>query len=534
MNLRTLSLALALVLVAVPARAQYTRDAAAEKKIREAIDVHYLATDFDKAEGVLTAVVAACADKCSPQLLARAWMYVGIVRGGGKNDMAGAKEAFVKAKELFPGVKLDGELATTETQKLFAELGAPAPEAAEPQAPAEPAAPPPEEVTLNCTPTVLEIETRRPVPVECQIGSDDAALELRFKPSGEDWQSLPMKRAAQSFRAEIPCDKTAASGTLRLFVRAKDKSGDELTAWGSKANPIQIALVENSTQRPPSFADAEPPARCAAKEDCPPNFPGCSEKATEAAPTQRYPKNWAGLHVAQDLTFVGGTDICTQASQADDSFACYYGGSRSGAYVDEPYPGTDTSSGLVLATTRVLLSYDRALSAKWLAGVRVGYAFGGGPPAARDVAYDSEGRIVQVIDEGIAFLPYHLEARISRWFGSGVETAGMRFYLHAGGGLAQVDAKVETSVKDCGLYAPRGSPEYAACASGQIPASDPALREVKLDAWKKLGKVFGTVGGGAVYAFSEGLGLQLNVNAMLTLPATGFVLEPSLGLIAGF
>jgi len=534
MILRTLSLALALVLLALPARAQYPRDAAAEKKIREAIDVHYLATDFDKAEGVLTAIVAACADKCSPQLLARAFMYVGIVRGSGKNDMAGAKEAFVKAKELSPGVKLDGELATTETQKLFAELGGPPAEAAEPEAPAEPAAPPAEDVTLNCSPTVLEIETRRPVPVECQIGSADATLELRFKPAGEDWQSLPMKRAAQSFRAEIPCDKTAASGTLRLFVRARDKSGDELTAWGNKANPIQIALVENSAQRPPSFTDAEPPPRCAAKEDCPPNFPGCSEKAAAAGPSERYRKNWVGLHIAQDLTFVGGTDICTQASQADDSFACYYGGSRSGAYVDEPYPGTDTSSSLVFATTRVLLSYDRALTANWLAGVRVGYAFGGGPPSARDVIYDSEGRIVQVVDEGIAFLPYHLEARISHWFGSGVAKPGARFYVHAGGGLAQVDAKVETPVKDCGLYAPRGSPEYAACAGGQIPASDPALREVKLDAWKKLGKVFGTVGGGAVYAFSEGLGLQLNLNAMLTLPATGLVLEPSLGLIAGF
>jgi hypothetical protein len=560
---RNLPLAFALVLLAIPARAQYPRDAAANKKIREAIEVHYLATEFDKAEGVLTGTIAACADKCSPQVLARAWMYVGTVRGGAKNDIAGAKEAFARAKQLDPGVKLDAEVATPETQKAFAEVAGGAAPAAAPDAAAgpeppgaEPAAPSGEPITLECTPTVMEVETRRPIPVECQIELEGGTLELRFKPAGEDWQSLPMGRKGEGFRAEIPCDKTTVSGTFRLFVRAKDKSGDEVAAWGSKANPIQIALVEKSAQPPPSFADGTAPPRCAAKEDCPPNFPGCNEKPAESCTTDSdcaggvcvdgkcdadaakgnaYRKNWLGLHVAQDLTFVGGTDICTQASQNDDSFACYYAGSRSGAYVDEPYPGNDTSSSLVLATTRVLLSYDRALSPHWLAGVRVGYAFGGGPRSGRDVIYDSDGRIVQVVEEGLAFLPIHAELRVSHWFGSDVlSKQGFRPYVHAGGGLAQVDAKVETQVRDCGLIGPRGSPEYADCASGAIPSSDPRLREVTLDAWKKLGQGFATVGGGVVYAFTERFGIQLNLNLMLTLPATGFVIEPSLGATMGF
>ena len=365
-----------------------------------------------------------------------------------------------------------------------------------------------------------------------------------------------MSRQGESFRAEVPCDKTTVSGTFRLFVRAKDKSGDEVAAWGSKANPIELSLVESSTQKPPVFAGVSAPPRCEAKEDCPPNFPGCNEKAAQActedsdcssgvcvdgmcdrdaAKGNAYRKNWLGLHVAQDLTFVGGTDICTQASQSDDSFSCYYAGSRSGAYIDEPYPGTDTSSSLAFATTRILLSYDRALTPHWLAGVRVGYAFGGGPPSGRDVTYDTEGRIVEVLEEGLAFLPIHLEARASYWFGADVlSKKGIRPYVHAGGGLAQVDAKVETTVRDCGLFAPRGSAAYAACASGQIPSSEPGLQEVKLDAWKKLGQGFVTAGGGAVYAFSEQLGVQLNLNLMLTLPATGFVVEPSLGAVMGF
>jgi hypothetical protein len=560
---RVLPFALALSLLSFPARGQYTRDEAANKKIRQAIDVHYLATEFEKAEAVLTGTIAACAEKCSPQLLAKAWMYVGIVRGSALNNMAGAKEAFAKAKALDPKVKLDAELATPEAQKTFAEVAGAA-EAAAPEsapetaaaAPKETAAPEGEAVALECTPSVMEVETRRRIPVECKVDLEGGSLELRFKPAGEEWQSLAMNRQGESFRAEIPCDKTAVSGTFRLFVRVKDKSGDEVAAWGNKANPIQIALVESSAQEPPAFDGASAPQRCEAKEDCPPNFPGCNEKAAQAcsddsdcssgvcfdgkctgdaAQGNGYRKNWIGLHVAQDLTFIGGTDICTQASQNDDSFACYYAGSRSGAYVDDPYPGTDTSSSLVFATTRVLLSYDRALSPHWLAGVRVGYAFGGGPPSGRDVVYDTEGRITEVVDEGLAFLPIHVEARVSHWFGAGVlSKTGIRPYVHAGGGLAQVDAKVETPVRDCGLFAPRESAEYAACASGQIPSSEPGLQEVKLDAWKKLGQGFITAGGGAVYAFTERFGLQLNLNLMLTVPVTGIVVEPSLGAVMGF
>src|SRR5262245_31173933 len=107
--------------VALPARAQFTRDAAANKKIDEAINQHYVATDFEKAEGVLLGTINACADKCSPQVYGKAWMYVGIVRGSGRNNQAGAKEAFQKAVAADPNVKLDMVLATPETQATFNE-----------------------------------------------------------------------------------------------------------------------------------------------------------------------------------------------------------------------------------------------------------------------------------------------------------------------------------------------------------------------------------------------------------------------------
>jgi len=430
-----LPLALALLLLAQPAAAQFARDDAASRKIREAIDSHYLATNFDKAADVLSGTIAACADQCSPQVLARAWMYLGLVRGSGKNDLAGAKEAFTRALALDPAVELDGTLATDATQQAFIEAG------------------------------------------------------------GASTKPPPAATTAQPA-------------------------------------PAEPAKPEKPAPEPPAPA---PEKAQPAAEDCPPNFPGCGDGGKKAESVDAYAKNWFGLHVAGDFAFVGGSDVCTQDSQANNDFACYYGGSRSGAYIDEPYPGVESSTTIVYATTRLLLSYDRALTDNLMLGARVGYAFGGGPPSGRDVVYDAQGRIVSVVSEGLAFFPFHLEVRASYWFGSTpLANPGLRPYVHVGGGLAQVDAKITVSVKDCGLVAPPTDPDYAACASGSLPSNDARLQEVELDAWKKLGQGFITVGGGAVYAFTSGFGAQLNLNLMYTLPGAGVVLEPSLGAVMGF
>lgn len=112
----------ALVAFAAATASAAPRDAAATKKIDEAINTHYLATEFDKAEATLTGTINACGDKCSPAVIAKAWMYVGIVRGSGKNDLKGAKEAFQKAVAADAKVTLDEALATPETKKAFTEV----------------------------------------------------------------------------------------------------------------------------------------------------------------------------------------------------------------------------------------------------------------------------------------------------------------------------------------------------------------------------------------------------------------------------
>lgn len=573
--LRLLTLTL-LVLFAAPASAQYTRDAAANKKIDEAINTHYLATEFDKAESVLTGTIKACEDKCSPQTLAKAWMYVGIVRGSGRNDQNGAREAFSQAMALDPAVKLDSGLATPETQASFNSSGG----GGAVETPSTPAAAGNSGGDaaggngLDCTPSVSEVETRRPIPVQCKSDEEVTSLELRYKAFGsETWKTVRMEHKGMSFRAQVPCDATQTAGTLKVYVQGKDVKGEVVSNWGNKNEPIEIQLVEQSTAEPPSYDDADPPARCAAKEICPPDFPGCdaggggaaaagasckssSECKTgllcidgtcDTAPScstnsdcasgscedgkctagegsgviARKPKKiWVGFHVAQDWVLFGGEKPCL----GDAKFACYLTNSSTQPYDTANFQTTDVgkiSNGLVLATTRFLLSLDYAVIPSLTLGVRAGFAIGGGPPSGRKVEWDSPGglTVVKVDDPGKSFLPFHAEVRAAYWFGkNALAKRGFRPYLQVGGGLAQVDAKVIVKVEDNGSEAARM----------QNPPTDTTA-----DAWKKLGTVFLEGGGGVVYAFTPSFGLQLNLNAMMMLGSSGFALEPSLGAVVG-
>ncbi|HMR10707.1 MAG TPA: hypothetical protein PKA88_33245, partial [Polyangiaceae bacterium] len=147
-----------------------------------------------------------------------------------------------------------------------------------------------------------------------------------------------------------------------------------------------------------------------------------------------------------------------------------------------------------------------------------GFAIGGGPAAGGN--------------KDVKFLPIHGELRGSYWFGKEpFSKVGLRPYIHAGGGVAQVDAKLPVTVRDCadGQKNPdTSSGKYVACRTGNAQGAP-----LELDAYKKLGQSFVTIGGGAMYALSPNSGLQLNLNIMFMLPTTGQVIEPSLGYVFG-
>lgn len=551
------------------------RDNAATKKIDEAINQHYLATEFDKAEAILTGTIKACGDKCSAPVIAKAWMYVGIVRGSGKNDIAGATEAFQQALSIDPKVALDNALATDDTKKAFADAATAV--GANPSAGGSGGGggtdtPPPKPPTpaaggMDCQPRVTEVETRRPIPISCTTEEDATAAELKYKEFGSDkWATLKMQKKGDAFVAEIPCTATQVVGALKFYVRARDAAGDTIDNYGTKREPVSINAVNATDQEPPSFPDQDPPNRCAEEVECPPGMPGCGAQkrgdkgwgatceetrecqsglvcmngtcetggqcssdsdCSEGAScidgecaggggsgSGKARKFWLGAEVGFDLAFLSGDDVCSQQSQADEGFACFDPGT-SDQYGFDPQPGQGNkiSGGFALGTVRFMLHPEYFVTKNISLGARIGYAINGGPTP--------EG--------GNAFLPFHAEARGTYWLGDPT-ALGFRPFLHLGGGMAQVDASLKVTISDCSSVGATTSAEYQACADG-VP-SDAKARQ--LDAYKKLGQGFGALGGGAMYAMTDSLGLVLDVNIMFMLPSSGQVIEPSLGIMKGF
>lgn len=582
------------------------RDKAANKKIDEAINQHYLATDFDKAEAILTGTIKACGEKCSAEVIAKAWMYVGVVRGSGKANLEGATEAFQLALGIDPKVKLDEALATPETKQAFKDAaasvgatptGGSGGGGSEPDEPDEPDEP--EEVRggLTCIPEVREVQTRRIIPVACTSDEDVAKMELRYKEFGGDkWVTVKMKKKGSGFVGQVPCAATELAGTLKYYVRAKDGSGDIVDGYGTKKGPVEVSIVNSTDEAPPALPGADAPPRCEGAVECPPGLPGCNSSGggkgwgatceensecqsglickggtceeggcssdddcgggacvdgvceDKAGPSGPYKKNWVGLHFAMDFPVVGGDDVCSRESQDNEGFSCFYKGSDR-QYVFDPQPGhaNKINTGVSLGTMRVLASYDRMLTPAISVGARLGYAFNGGPTP--------EG--------GTAFLPFHAEVRGTYWIGD-MGQEGPRFFAHLGGGLAQVDAKLDVTIRDCqispvdqqGLNTT--DPDYLGCATGidhqspdevngrVPPGGQPATQSDppstydglhppnQLDAYKKLGQSFVGLGGGVLYAFTANSGLMFDLHFMMMLGSTGLVVEPGLGYVYGF
>jgi hypothetical protein len=268
------------------------------------------------------------------------------------------------------------------------------------------------------------------------------------------------------------------------------------------------------------------------------------EGAVAGAP---YKKHWLGIHAAQDFAIVGGSNVCdANLGQKSDNYACFYEGTTDEPFWHTPFPYKDgITTGSALATTRILLSYDFAFTPRISIGGRAGFAFGGGPPAGQTPAgaYADEPNLNRIPDNakgegGTPFLPLHLEVRGTFWF-LPLNAKLFRAYAALGGGMAQVDAKVSVPERDCADtfdWSPEQIAEHGTfddCRQGKSNFDWRELEETNVDAWKKMGQGFGTVAIGGVLAFKDNMGIQLNFNVMYMLPATGIVMEPSLGFVMG-
>jgi hypothetical protein len=272
--------------------------------------------------------------------------------------------------------------------------------------------------------------------------------------------------------------------------------------------------------------------------------------------TTQFRSHWVGVHVAQDLALVGGNNVCdSNLGQQSSNFACFYAGTTDQPFVHTPFPYRDSiQDGLVVATKRLLFSYDHALFPFLTIGGRAGYAFGGGPPAGQRVE-----KVDGVVPDrargtgGTGFFPFHLELRAAYWW-LPLTNKLLRAYVQATVGTAQVDASTTVPEYDCTKAGmPDRNPEqmeaqsmtytdvngrgytpFEQCKYGKGFYNYRYYNPTQVDAWKKMGQVFLSLGAGGMVAISEQLGVVLNLNGMLMLPASGLVLEPSIGVQYGF
>jgi hypothetical protein len=540
------------------------KDAAAKKADQDAMNNDFLMADFPKAEQSLKNAVAICgASGCTPKVKAQILVHLGIVQVN-NNKVSDAEASFAEALGLDSSVAPEKDYTTPEIDKAFEAAKAKASGAAagssgaaEPGGAAEPSA---EELSHDTVPEQL-INTPVPLFVTVPEGMTVNKVIVMYKPFGGTWKKLELKKARGGWGGDIPCEDTTTTGDLKYYIKALDASGDQIAGLGSVSKPYVTKIKNQLDGDPPHQPNKPPPAQCRAKEDCPPGFPGCSavgkrgdkgwgasceetrecqtglickggvceegEEEPGAAgggPAGPSKKNWVGLYGAFDLALVSGSDVCGMDSQANKGYACFI---KDGPYAGDQYHGNPKPSGngnaiaggLAPATVRIMAGFDRALGSNFMLGARAGWAFRGGPKP----------------DGGNKFLPFHLELRASYWFGKDpFSRIGFRPFVFIGGGMAQVDTRVDVSVREqdnCGS---------TGCIVDRNP--DPNVTEViqvnpqtqTVEAWRKSGQSFAGLGGGAMYALSPNGGIVAAIKISQMFPTSGTVISPEVGYAMGF
>ena len=256
------------------------------------------------------------------------------------------------------------------------------------------------------------------------------------------------------------------------------------------------AALEESTSREDAAEESGP------RESAPPEMPAPATAATananapEARTAQRSEaRRWVFVSFRQDLAWVEGDHVCSPEVQRSGDFSCFRANGTQ--YLGTPRSEDAASaSGLSVATTRLLATYQHSVGTHWSVGAVVGLVLRGGGP--RPVGRDAR-----------EFFPFHLEGQLSWWpSGAPARGEGPSPFLLLGGGLAQIDSRFSLAVRED----PRAP----------LPPSqlDNPERQT-LDVYKKSGTGFVGLGGGIAASTSSSLLWRLALEAMGSFPAFG-------------
>jgi hypothetical protein len=359
------------------------------------------------------------------------------------------------------------------------------------------------------------------VPLYVDVPPDMAGpglkLKVRYKTFGaERWKTIEMSRHGTGYAALIPCeDISDVTGELQYYIQATE--GPDIVGFsGSRRVPHRVMIKRMLSGEPPRLPGQPPPAQCKDEGGLPDCFDDedcgtgaiCTDgkcvdsgEAPKAGPAK---VNWvSGTFQVDFLRFPGEIGVCS----GSDTYKCFYSDGTQYFGIPMLEQGNQVNAGFGMATMRVLLGYDRVITGGLTLGLRVGYAFGGGPTAAEPDAKD--------------FFPWHLEARGAYWLLSdSFRREGFRPYLLLSGGMSQVDGKVVVTVVN--------DPDVEQPVEAEIPGESRLL-----EAWTKKGLAFAALGGGLMYAMNPDTGIFVEARIGQLFGASGMFATAGGGVAFG-
>lgn len=432
---------------------------------------------------------------------------------------------------------------------------------------------------MKCVPEVKEVETRRPIPVQCKTDYAVAGVELRYR-SGvakSKWEKIELAPGEKNtFRGSIPCTATAKRGSLKVYVFARNANNKVIARVGRHTTPLTIRVVEHSSLAAPALPGQTAPERCFDAGECPPEMLGTSAcPGTKAAAPKVTKKAWGQTcnftrECQASLECVAGS--CETPAKCDSDADCPAGGECDDGLCHVPdaeelatrlgppkhhWVGLHVGADFTMLREASGVCGNTTEDSKDYACFEGGNPYTGSPNVTEAghlsssvyfatvralLSYEyTVGRLALGGRLGWAFrgaprdfTPIHIEARGLYSVTKDPLEKRFRTYLGLSAGFAQVDASGSVTVVDCTSMS---ISERQTCASETNPnvvrdqylsQPDLAVRRT-LNAFRSGGKFFFGPTLMMVFALSNESAVVFNLNAMLP----EVVFEPTIGYAMG-
>ena len=480
----------------------------------------YAAHDYDKAAARLDKAQAACGPKkCTNATKAALLRDLGALQLKG-GDADAAMTSFASALKLAPQLEPS---ATIEAPGLRDAWNAAKDEASVGEQPWG-------GDFVHVPVSEQVVRTPVPVYVEMAAGSPPTRVFVKYRGAGtSEYKRVELTKKGKGWGGLVPCG-AATRGVLRYYVQGFDEKGEPVANGGDANKPFYVRIRPKISSSAPSLPDSPPPRQCSGNESSGESASsGDNDGGGEGADTdanenrdraktktkEPYARVWIGVLGSIDLVFLpAANDVChlDRFGQPGTSNGYYCTTSSGADFPSRASTGENNTltqgnsgqvpGGLTPGNVRVMGTFDYALSASFLAGLRAGWVFRTYPGDAAS----KDGRAAK--------LALQLELRATFFFGDEpLANVGFAPYVFAAGGYAESDASTQVTVSQTG-----------------IPGSK------SLDAWLTRGPWFASVGGGARYALSRRTAFLGGIKLTGAFGAGGMlpIASPELALQYGF